>query len=86
MTFGDEVAALAVAQAFREKPVFLFGTKEAEITPEGLRSSDSFCGHSFHLIRTAPPGNSLHLRRHRLSRRKEISAVRPGLHGHLLGS
>jgi len=44
MTFGDEVAALAVAQAFREKPVFLFGTKEAEITPEGLRSSDSFCG------------------------------------------
>jgi L-fucose isomerase-like protein len=44
MTFGDEVAALAVAQAFREKPAFLFGTKEAEITPEGLRSSDSFCG------------------------------------------
>jgi L-fucose isomerase-like protein len=44
MTFGDEVAALAVAQAFRDKPVFLFGTKEAEITPEGLRSSDSFCG------------------------------------------
>lgn len=44
VTFGDEVAALAVAQAFREKPVFLFGTKEAAITPEGLRSSDSFCG------------------------------------------
>ena len=44
MTFGDEVAALAVAQAFCDKPVFLFGTKEAEITPEGLRSSDSFCG------------------------------------------
>jgi L-fucose isomerase-like protein len=44
MTFGDEVSALAVASAFREIPVLLFGTKEAEITPDGLRSSDSFCG------------------------------------------
>jgi len=86
MTFGDEVAALAVAQAFREKPVFLFGTKEAEITPEGLRSSDSFCGTLSISSGLHRRENSLHLRRHRLSRRKEISAVRPGLHGHLLGS
>ncbi len=28
VTFGDEVSALAVASAFRDKPVLLFGTKE----------------------------------------------------------
>jgi L-fucose isomerase-like protein len=44
MTFGDEVAALAVASAFRDKPVFLFGTKEGPFTADGNRRSDSFCG------------------------------------------
>jgi L-fucose isomerase-like protein len=44
MTFGDEVAALAVASAFRDLPVFLFGTKEGAITRGGGRRSDSFCG------------------------------------------
>jgi L-fucose isomerase-like protein len=44
MTFGDEVSALAVASAFRERPVLLFGTKEGPFTPDGNRRSDSFCG------------------------------------------
>jgi L-fucose isomerase-like protein len=44
MTFGDEVSALAVASAFRDKPVLLFGTKEGPFTPDGNRRSDSFCG------------------------------------------
>ncbi len=44
MTFGDEVSALAVASAFRDKPVFLFGTKEGPFTKDGNRLSDSFCG------------------------------------------
>lgn len=44
MTFGDEVAALEVASAFRSLPIFLFGTKEDAITPQGCRKSDSFCG------------------------------------------
>jgi L-fucose isomerase-like protein len=44
MTFGDEVAALAVASSFKEHPIFLFGTKEDAFTPEGCRKSDSFCG------------------------------------------
>jgi L-fucose isomerase-like protein len=44
MTFGDEVSALAVASAFREKPVLLFGTKEGPFTKDGNRRSDSFCG------------------------------------------
>jgi L-fucose isomerase-like protein len=44
MTFGDEVSALAVASAFRDKPVLLFGTKEGPFTPDGNRLSDSFCG------------------------------------------
>jgi L-fucose isomerase-like protein len=44
MTFGDEVSALAVANAFREMPIFLFGTKEGPISSDGLRASDSFCG------------------------------------------
>ncbi len=44
MTFGDEVSALAVASAFRDKPIFLFGTKEGPFTADGNRRSDSFCG------------------------------------------
>jgi L-fucose isomerase-like protein len=44
MTFGDEVAALAVASAFQDKPIFLFGTKEGPFTKDGNRRSDSFCG------------------------------------------
>jgi L-fucose isomerase-like protein len=44
MTFGDEVSALAVASAFCDQPVFLFGTKEGPFTPDGNRRSDSFCG------------------------------------------
>ncbi|MBN2240159.1 MAG: hypothetical protein JW712_10330 [Dehalococcoidales bacterium] len=44
MTFGDEVAALKVASAFRDLPVFLFGTKEGDFTSDGGRRSDSFCG------------------------------------------
>lgn len=44
MTFGDEVSALAVATAFREMPVLLFGTKEGDFTEDGGRRSDSFCG------------------------------------------
>jgi len=44
MTFGDEVSALKVADALREYPVLLFGTKEGPFTPDGNRLSDSFCG------------------------------------------
>lgn len=44
MTFGDEVSALAVASAFHDKPVLLFGTKEGPFTKDGNRRSDSFCG------------------------------------------
>ena len=44
MTFGDEVAALKIAEAFRGMPIMLFGTKEPPFTPDGNRRSDSFCG------------------------------------------
>lgn len=44
MTFGDEVAALSIAAAFKDIPILLFGTKEDAFTPEGCRRSDSFCG------------------------------------------
>jgi L-fucose isomerase-like protein len=44
MTFGDEVSALTVASAFRDKPILLFGTKEGPFTADGNRRSDSFCG------------------------------------------
>ena len=44
MTFGDEVSALAVASAFRDLPILLFGTKEGAFTSDGGRRSDSFCG------------------------------------------
>lgn len=44
MTFGDEVAALSVASAFRDLPILLFGTREGPFTSDGNRRSDSFCG------------------------------------------
>jgi len=44
MTFGDEIAAVAVAEAFPGVPVLLFGTKEGDFLPDGGRRSDSFCG------------------------------------------
>jgi L-fucose isomerase-like protein len=44
MTFGDEISTLSIASAFRDKPQLLFGTKEAELPPCGVRISDSFCG------------------------------------------
>jgi L-fucose isomerase-like protein len=44
MTFGDEVSALAIATAFRDRPVLLLGTKEGPFTADGNRRSDSFCG------------------------------------------
>lgn len=44
MTFGEEIPALAVASAFRDLPIFLFGTKEDKFTADGGRRSDSFCG------------------------------------------
>lgn len=44
MTFGDEVSALAIASAFQDLPVLLFGTKEGAFTADGCRRSDSFCG------------------------------------------
>lgn len=44
MTFGDEVSALAVATAFQNLPILLFGTKDDAITEQGCRRSDSFCG------------------------------------------
>ena len=44
MTFGDEISTLSIAAAFREIPQLLFGTKEAELPPCGVRISDSFCG------------------------------------------
>jgi L-fucose isomerase-like protein len=44
MTFGDEVAALAIASAFRNLPILLFGTKDDAITAQGCRKSDAFCG------------------------------------------
>lgn len=43
MTFGDEVSAVAVAEAL-DVPVLVFGTKEGPFTAEGGRRSDSFCG------------------------------------------
>ena len=44
MTFGDEVSALAVATAFADMPILLFGTEEGAFKPDGGRKSDSFCG------------------------------------------
>ena len=44
MTFGDEIAAIKVADSLCDKPVLVFGTKEGPFTAEGGRRSDSFCG------------------------------------------
>lgn len=44
MTFGNEMAGLKIAEAFRDLPILVFGTKEGPFTPEGGRRSDSFCG------------------------------------------
>ena len=44
MTFGDEVSTLAIAQAFNDLPLLLFGTKEGPFNRDGARRSDSFCG------------------------------------------
>lgn len=44
MTFGDEIAAVTIAQSFLDLPVLLFSTKEGPFTPEGGRKSDAFCG------------------------------------------
>jgi L-fucose isomerase-like protein len=44
MTFGDEIAAVTIAETLKPLPVFLFGTKEPDFTADGRRLSDSFCG------------------------------------------
>lgn len=43
MTFGDEVAAVSIAEAL-DVPVLVFGTKEGPFTEDGGRRSDAFCG------------------------------------------
>ena len=43
MDFADEISAATVAAGIG-KPVFMFGTKEGAIRPDGERVSDSFCG------------------------------------------
>jgi len=71
MTFGDEVAALAVAQAFRDKPYFSSALKKPKL-PRRPPQFGLLLRHPFHLIRSAPPGNSLRIRRHRLSEEKKF--------------
>ncbi|MGQ9625724.1 MAG: L-fucose/L-arabinose isomerase family protein [Anaerolineae bacterium] len=44
VTFGDELAALTVAEQMQDLPMLLFGTKEGPFTADGNRLSDSFCG------------------------------------------
>jgi len=44
MTFGKELPLLSVAEAFRNFPILLFGTKKGPFTNDGNRLSDSFCG------------------------------------------
>lgn len=44
MTFGEELPTISVAEEFKDKPIFLFGTKEDSFTDDGSRKSDSFCG------------------------------------------
>ena len=44
MTFGDEIAAIKVADSLLDKPVLVFGTREGPFTSDGGRRSDSFCG------------------------------------------
>jgi len=43
MTFGDEIAAVSIAEAL-DVPVLVFGTKEGPFTEDGGRRSDAFCG------------------------------------------
>jgi hypothetical protein len=42
MTFGDEVSALYVAEAFRQLPVLLFGTKEGTLPKTGTAAQIHF--------------------------------------------
>ncbi|MGQ9781561.1 MAG: L-fucose/L-arabinose isomerase family protein [Nitrososphaeria archaeon] len=44
MNFGDELAGVTVAEAFKGYPLMVFGTKEPETKPIGFKSSNSFCG------------------------------------------
>lgn len=44
MTFGEEIPNLLIAEAFEDKPIQVFGTKEGPFTEDGNRRSDSFCG------------------------------------------
>ncbi len=44
MTFGEEIPNLHILEAFENKPIQLFGTKEGPFTNDGNRKSDSFCG------------------------------------------
>lgn len=44
MTFGDELATLAIVEEFEKLPTLLFTTKEGPFLPGGSRKSDSFCG------------------------------------------
>ncbi len=44
MTFGEELAALSIAERMPDIPILLFGTKEGPFTEDGNRLSDSFCG------------------------------------------
>ncbi|HHX44430.1 MAG TPA: hypothetical protein GX714_10655 [Chloroflexi bacterium] len=43
MTFGDEIAAVAIAEAL-DVPVLVFGTKEGPFAADGCRRSDAFGG------------------------------------------
>jgi len=44
MNFGEELAAMTIIEAFKDKPMSLFGTKEGPVAENGKRNSDSFCG------------------------------------------
>ena len=44
MTFGEELAAVTVAEEFKGYPIAVFGTKEPEALQPRFKGSDSFCG------------------------------------------
>jgi L-fucose isomerase-like protein len=44
MTFGDELSGARIVEEFKNCPIAIFGTKEPEPLPGGVRRSDSFCG------------------------------------------
>jgi len=44
VTFGDELSGARIVDEFRDHPIAIFGTKEPEPLPGGVRRSDSFCG------------------------------------------